>query len=183
MLCIEGRCSLCGGRGCYANSIEGRVGLALSRRAPRKCSTQRERGRVDKDLQVPWKDDDPRHVEEICRTRRPNDTERGESQQQLALYRVVTRDVDRFPELGMQYQKDAFAGRTEILVKYLGRTARTNKWIVTSGQRAGVVYEALLRADIFESVLHGIRFPEPRVLSGNRHVEADGSYNSSLGAD
>jgi AcrR family transcriptional regulator len=87
------------------------------------------------------------------------------SQQQLALYRVVTRDADRFPELGMQYQKDVVAGRTKILVKYLGRTARTNKWIVSSGQRAGVVYEALLRADLFESVLHGIRFPEPRVIT------------------
>ena len=70
------------------------------------------------------------------------------SQQQLALYRVVTRDADRFPELGMQYQKDVVAGRTEILVKYLGRTARTNKWMLTSAQRTGVVYEALLRADL-----------------------------------
>jgi TetR/AcrR family transcriptional repressor of mexJK operon len=86
------------------------------------------------------------------------------SQQQLALYRVVTRDADRFPELGMQYQKDVVAGRTEILVKYLGRTARTNKWMLTSAQRTGVVYEALLRADLFEAVLHGIRFPEARVI-------------------
>ena len=51
-----------------------------------------------------------------------------------------------------------------FLVKYLGRTARTNKWILTSAQRAGVVYEALLRADLFEAVLHGIRSPEPRVI-------------------
>jgi AcrR family transcriptional regulator len=86
------------------------------------------------------------------------------SQQQLALYRVVTRDADRFPELGMQYQKDVVAGRTRILVKYLGRTARTNKWMLTSAQRTGVVYEALLRADLFEAVLHGIRFPEARVI-------------------
>jgi AefR-like transcriptional repressor, C-terminal domain len=86
------------------------------------------------------------------------------SQQQLALYRVVTRDADRFPELGMQYQKDVVAGRTGILVKYLGRTARTNKWMLTSAQRTGVVYEALLRADLFEAVLHGIRFPEARVI-------------------
>jgi hypothetical protein len=77
----------------------------------------------------------------------------------------VTWDADRFPELGRQYQKDVVAGRTEILVKYLGRTARTNKWILTSGRRAGVLYEALLRADLFETVLHGIRFPEPRVIT------------------
>jgi hypothetical protein len=73
----------------------------------------------------------------------------------------------------MQYQKDVVAGRTEILVKYLGRTARTNKinkWIPTSAQRAGIVYEALLRADLFEVVLHGIRFPEPRVIT--RHARS-----------
>lgn len=28
------------------------------------------------------------------------------SEEQLALYRVVTRDADRFPELGRQYQKN-----------------------------------------------------------------------------
>ena len=94
------------------------------------------------------------------------------SQQQLALYRVVTRDADRFPEFGMQYQKDVVAGRTEILVKYLGRTARTNKWMLTSAQRTGVVYEALLRADLFEAVLHGIRFPEPRVITKHARLAA-----------
>jgi AcrR family transcriptional regulator len=86
------------------------------------------------------------------------------SQEQLALYRVVTRDGDRFPELGVQYQKVVAAGRTEILVKYLGRTAIKNRWSIKSTQRAAVLYEALLRADLFEEVLHGIRSPEPRVI-------------------
>jgi AcrR family transcriptional regulator len=92
------------------------------------------------------------------------------SEEQLALYRVVTRDADRFPELGMRYQKDVVAGRTEILVKYIGRTARMNKWILTGTQQAGVVYEALLRASLFEEVLHGIRSPEPRVIM--KHVRS-----------
>jgi AcrR family transcriptional regulator len=87
------------------------------------------------------------------------------SEQQLALYRVVTRDANRFPELGMQYQKDVVAGRTEILIKYLERTARMNKWNLPSAQRAGLVYEALLKADLFEEVLHGIRFPEPKLIA------------------
>jgi AcrR family transcriptional regulator len=92
------------------------------------------------------------------------------STEQLALYRVVTRDADRFPELGVQYQKDVVAGRTDILMKYLGRTARMNKWRLTSTQQAGAVYEALLRAGLFEEVLHGIRPPEPRVIA--RHARS-----------
>jgi hypothetical protein len=48
--------------------------------------------------------------------------------------------------------------------KCLGQVARTNKWILTNAQRAGVVYEALLRAGLFEAVLHGTRSPEPRVI-------------------
>ena len=87
------------------------------------------------------------------------------SPKQLALYRVVTRDAGRFPELGLEYQKHVVAGRTEILVAYLRRTARTNKWVLASAQRAGAVYEALLRADLFEEVLHGIRSPEPRAIT------------------
>jgi AcrR family transcriptional regulator len=92
------------------------------------------------------------------------------STEQLALYRVVTRDADRFPELGVQYQKDVVAGRTDILMKYLGRVGRTNRWRLTNMQQAGSVYEALLRAGLFEEVLHGIRDPEPRVIT--RHARS-----------
>jgi hypothetical protein len=46
------------------------------------------------------------------------------SPNQLALYRVVTRDAGRFPELGLKYQKLVVAGRTEILVAYQGRQPR-----------------------------------------------------------
>jgi len=87
------------------------------------------------------------------------------SPKQLALYRVVTRDAGRFPELGLEYQKLLVGGRTEILVAYLGRTARTNKWVLTSAQRAGAVYEALLLADLIEEILQGIRSPEPRAIT------------------
>ena len=87
------------------------------------------------------------------------------SKEQVDLYRVVTRDADRFPELGVEYQRDVVAGRTDILTKYLGRTARINKWILGSAKKASVVYEALLRADLFEEVLHGLRSPEPRAIT------------------
>ena len=84
------------------------------------------------------------------------------SDEQLSLYRVVTRDAHRFPELGGRYQKEVVSGRIEIFVKYIERCARTNKWKVKSPRNAGNVFEALLRAGLFEEVLHGIRTLEKK---------------------
>ncbi len=92
------------------------------------------------------------------------------STEQLALYRAVTQGAAWFPQLGVQYQKDVVARREDILMKYLGRTARTNKWHLTSMQQASTVYEALLRAGLFEEVLNGIRQPEPRAMT--KHARA-----------
>src|SRR3984885_864524 len=50
------------------------------------------------------------------------------SDEQLALYRVVTRDADRFPELGQHYQKNFARGRTGILIVYLRSVARRKSW-------------------------------------------------------
>jgi AcrR family transcriptional regulator len=79
------------------------------------------------------------------------------SDEQLSLYRVVTRDVHRFPELGRRYHKEVVSGRTEIFVKYVDRCARTNKWKIRSPRNAGNIFEALLRAGLFEEALHGTR--------------------------
>jgi AcrR family transcriptional regulator len=84
------------------------------------------------------------------------------SDEQLSLYRVVTRDAHRFPELGRRYQREVVSGRTEIFAKYIERCARTNKWKVKSPRDAGKVFEALLRAGLFEEVLHGIRTLEKK---------------------
>ena len=84
------------------------------------------------------------------------------SDEQLSLYRVVTRDAHRFPELGRRYQKEVVSGRIEIFVKYIEHCARTNKWKVKSPRNAGNVFEALLRAGLFEEVLHGIRTLEKK---------------------
>jgi TetR/AcrR family transcriptional repressor of mexJK operon len=81
------------------------------------------------------------------------------SEEQLSLYRVVTRDAHRFPELGSRYQKEVVNGRTEIFVKYIDHCAQTNKSKVKSPRNAGNVFEALLRAGLFEDVLHGIDEP------------------------
>jgi hypothetical protein len=78
------------------------------------------------------------------------------SEEQLALYRVVTRDADRFPELGRQYQRNIARGRTGILTAYLTSVARKRSWAKRDAAQDAALYEALLRAGIYEEVLHGL---------------------------
>lgn len=78
------------------------------------------------------------------------------SEEQLALYRVVTRDANRFPELGLQYQKNIAQGRTRILIAYLRSVTRTNAWAKRDSTQDAALYEALLRAGIYEEALHGL---------------------------
>ena len=78
------------------------------------------------------------------------------SEEQLALYRVVTRDADRFPDLGRQYHKNIARGRTGILVAYLGSVARRRSWTRRDATQDAALYDALLRAGIYEEVLHGL---------------------------
>jgi hypothetical protein len=40
-------------------------------------------------------------------------------------------------------------------------------------KEASTVYEALLRAGLFEEVLHGIRHPEPRAITRHARSAAD----------
>ena len=78
------------------------------------------------------------------------------SEEQLALYRVVTRDADRFPELGRHYQKNFARGRTGILIAYLRSLTRTKAWVKRNAIQDAVLYEALLRGGLYEEALHGL---------------------------
>ena len=78
------------------------------------------------------------------------------SVEQLALYRVVTRDADRFPDLGRQYHKNVARGRTGILVAYLSSIAQKRSWTNRDATQDAALYEALLRAGVYEEVLHGL---------------------------
>jgi AcrR family transcriptional regulator len=78
------------------------------------------------------------------------------SEEQLALYRVVTSEANRFPELGRQYQKNIARGRTGILIAYLRSVTRKKAWTKRNAGQDAASYEALLRAGIFEETLHGL---------------------------
>ena len=78
------------------------------------------------------------------------------SEEELALYRAVTRDAARFPELGRQYQQTIARGRTGILIAYLRSIFRERAWTRRDAVQDAATYEGLLRARIFEDALHGL---------------------------
>ncbi len=86
------------------------------------------------------------------------------SDDELALYRAVTRDTDRFPELGRQYQKTVARGRTGILIAYLRSVFRKRNWTRRDAVRDATSYEGLLRARIFEEALHGLSSTSSEVI-------------------
>ena len=92
------------------------------------------------------------------------------SPEQLALYRVVTRDADRFPELGQQYRKNFAQGRTAILIAYLTSLAQQRGWPTKEAAQHAALYEALLRAGIYEDVLHGLAAVSNELI--DRHAQA-----------
>jgi AcrR family transcriptional regulator len=81
------------------------------------------------------------------------------SQDQLALYRVVTRDAHRFPELGRRYHEETTGTRDAKFAGYLDLWAKRAAWSVRDRHAAAQVFAGLLKACIFDEVLLGLRQP------------------------
>jgi TetR/AcrR family transcriptional repressor of mexJK operon len=86
------------------------------------------------------------------------------SEEQLALYRVVTRDAHSFPELARRYHDEAVGKRNQVFAQYLNRWRRSQKWKLNDSESASNIFAALLCAGIFEGALHGIHVPTEREL-------------------
>ena len=80
---------------------------------------------------------------------------------------MVTRDAASFPELGEEYQKNVSRSRTELLTAFLKRAAHFNGWRRKDFGRDALLYEALLRAGIFELALHGLQKPDTKTISNH----------------
>ena len=78
------------------------------------------------------------------------------SAEQLALYRVVTQDAHRFPELGRRYRKEVIEHRNAVFARYLDRWAVSQKWKIGNRVRAANAFAGMLRAGLFEDALHGL---------------------------
>jgi AcrR family transcriptional regulator len=99
------------------------------------------------------------------------------SEEQLALYRVVTQDAGRFPELGRQYHKNIARGRTGILAVYLRNVARKKGWARRDAAQDAALYEALLRNGIYEGALHGLVTVTPEAIDKQARLSARTMWN------
>jgi TetR/AcrR family transcriptional repressor of mexJK operon len=79
------------------------------------------------------------------------------SDEQLALYRVVTQDAHSFPELGRRYREQVVERSHNVFVHYLTRWIPIEKWKIKDKRGAAETFAALLRAGVFENSLHGHR--------------------------
>ncbi len=95
------------------------------------------------------------------------------SEEQLDLYRVVTQDAHRFPELGRRYSEQVVERSYEVFISYLNRWSSGESWKIRDKRGAALTFAALLRAGIFEEVLHGLRkFSDSEIAAHARRSAA-----------
>jgi AcrR family transcriptional regulator len=95
------------------------------------------------------------------------------SRQQLALYRVVIRDAPRFPELGRGYRDQVTEYRIELFTHYLQLRAPVEEWKIRNRRFAASVFDALLRATLFENALQGLHEPSEQEIAARARSSAD----------
>ncbi len=79
------------------------------------------------------------------------------SEEQLALYRVVTRDAPRFPELARRYREQVTGTRDALFARYLDRWLPVMGWKVRDKYGAAAVFAALVKAGLFDDALFGVK--------------------------
>ena len=94
------------------------------------------------------------------------------SKEQLALYRVVTQDAHRFPELGRRYREEVVERRSALFSHYLDRWTAVEKWKGKDGRHAANTFVGLLRANLFEEALHGLHNFDPSEISAHARLAA-----------
>jgi AcrR family transcriptional regulator len=86
------------------------------------------------------------------------------SQDQLDLYRVVTRDAHRFPELGRRYKAEVIRSRDERLIAYLKIWSKKRSWKINDLAVAATLYAGMLRGGLIDDALLGDRHASDRDL-------------------
>jgi AcrR family transcriptional regulator len=96
------------------------------------------------------------------------------SAEQLALYRVVTREAQRFPDLGKRYQSQVVGDRLAQLTRYFDHWPAPLRARIRDPLRAARTFAALLQADLLENALLGAPAPGPDELRAQAHDAAAG---------
>ncbi|NPT42321.1 TetR family transcriptional regulator [Paraburkholderia sp. 1N] len=87
------------------------------------------------------------------------------SEEQLALYRVVTRDAPRFPELARRYREEVTGTRDSLFTSYLDRWLPVTGWKVRNKFGAAATFAALLKARLFDDALFGVKSPSEEEIA------------------
>ncbi|MEO3876558.1 TetR/AcrR family transcriptional regulator C-terminal domain-containing protein [Nonomuraea sp. B12E4] len=136
-------------------------------RAAQSCSTPEDPHNEHEDL--PWFAEPPQVALPLAGV---DYLRRVLSPTELALYRVVTRDALRFPELGHRYRQ-AMELRAHVLGRYLDRWAPSQGWRIADPRSAAATFVAMLGRDLFEDALHGVREPAEQEISDRAHAAAN----------
>jgi AcrR family transcriptional regulator len=94
------------------------------------------------------------------------------SAEQLALYRVVTGEAPRFPELGKRYRDEVVGGRIAQLTRYFDLWPDPFRAKIRDPLRAAREFGALLQGDLLETALLGDPIADPGELRARAHEAA-----------
>ena len=86
------------------------------------------------------------------------------SREQLGIYRVLTRDSIRFPALARRYQDAVIKPRNAAFGRSLNRWTPKLTWSVKDTDGASELFEALLKARLFDEALHTLITPEDSIF-------------------
>jgi len=95
------------------------------------------------------------------------------SPEQIALYRVVIRDAQRFPELGERYEAEVVGHREAMFAAYLDRWAPASGWTLRESRQAAGLFAALLNAGTLDAALKGRWSPCAGELEARARLAAD----------
>jgi TetR/AcrR family transcriptional repressor of mexJK operon len=94
------------------------------------------------------------------------------SAEQLALYRVVTAEAQRFPELGRRYQAEVVGDRIARLVRYFDRWPKALRTKIREPLRGAQTFRVLLRGDLLVTAMLGGPVPGTDELRDQAHDAA-----------
>ena len=95
------------------------------------------------------------------------------SEEQLALYRVVTQEAHLFPELGKHYREQVIERRNDVFGPLSGSLdVPTEKWKIKDKHGAANTFSGLLHAGIFENALHGLRNVDESDIAAHARLAA-----------
>ncbi len=94
------------------------------------------------------------------------------AEDELALYRVVTRDAHRFPELGKRYREDVSEKRTAVFAAYLTQWRAKEKWPAFDARETAEIFAGFLKAHLFDDALHGLHKPSQAEIAAQARKAA-----------